>query len=126
MRDRHRASFRGHVRRRLAGRIGLWQTGNFNRWLGRVTTDQANFDRMHEWGAQQVVTHHLRNLVCSASLGADIFYNTLEIADLGFEKGQDTSPQYGQLALFTKCWKKGCFIFHAVRNYYPSRICFSA
>ena len=90
----------------LAGRIGLWQTGLFDHWLGRVTTDQANFDRMHEWGAQQVITHHLRNLVCSASMGADIFYNTLEIADLGFEKEQDTSAQYGQLTPFYEMLEK--------------------
>ena len=91
----------------VAGRMGVWQTGRFNRLLGRVTTDEANFDRMHEWGAQQVITHHLRKLVYSATMGADIFYNTLDISDLAFEMERDTSPQYAQLAPFYELLEKG-------------------
>lgn len=91
----------------LAARVGLWHTGRFDRWLGRATTDNANFDRMHEWGAQETITHHLRNLILSASLGADIFYNTLEIADLAFEMEEDTSPQYAQLSVFYRLLATG-------------------
>jgi outer membrane protein assembly factor BamB len=98
----------------LAGRVGLWQSGQFEHWLGRVTTDHANFDRMHEWGAQEVITHHLRNLVCSAANGADIFYNTLEIGDLAFEYEQDTSAQYEQLVPFYEMLAKG--IIHIPRR----------
>ena len=46
----------------LAGRIGLWLTGGFNRWACRVVTDNACFDRMWEWSSQQLQNHHLRHL----------------------------------------------------------------
>lgn len=61
----------------LAGRIGLWQSGSFNRWACRTVTDDANFNRMFEWGGQQIVTHHLRSLVSTAALGADIFLSDI-------------------------------------------------
>ncbi|MBL9212978.1 MAG: PQQ-binding-like beta-propeller repeat protein [Opitutaceae bacterium] len=61
----------------LAGRVGLWQSGAFNRWACRTVTDDANFNRMFEWGGQQIVHHHLRNLVSTAALGADIFLSDI-------------------------------------------------
>jgi lambda-carrageenase len=91
----------------LAGRIGLWQMGYFDHWLGRVTTDNVNSDRMFEWGGQQVINHHLRNLVSSASQGADVFYNTLDITDLSFETQKDTSVLYKQLVPFYEMIDKG-------------------
>lgn len=91
----------------LAGRIGLWQMGYFDHWLGRVTTDNVNSDRMFEWGGQQVINHHLRNLVSSASLGADVFYNTLDITDLSLETQKDTSVLYMQLVPFYEMINKG-------------------
>jgi lambda-carrageenase len=91
----------------LSGRVGLWQMGYFNRWLGRATTDNVNFDRMFEWGGHQLITHHFRNLVSSASFGADAFYNTLAITDLSFETQKDTSILYAQLVPFYKMLEKG-------------------
>lgn len=84
----------------LAGRIGLWQTGNFNHWACRMVTDNANFDRMFEWGGQQVITHHLRNLVSTASLGADIFINNIYAGD-------NTSKLFKQLIPFYEMLDKG-------------------
>jgi hypothetical protein len=91
----------------LAGRIGLWQMGYFDHWLGRVTTDNVNSDRMFEWGGQQVIHHHVRNLVSSASQGADVFYNTLDITDLSFGTQKDTSVLYKQLVPFYEMIDKG-------------------
>jgi hypothetical protein len=91
----------------LAGRIGLWQLGYFKHWLGRVTTDNSNFDRMFEWGGQQIINHHLRNLISSAALGADVFYNTLDITDLSFDTQKDTSVLYNQLVPFYEMVEKG-------------------
>ena len=67
----------------LAGRVGLWQTGNFNRWASRTVTDDANFNRMFEWGAQQILTHHLRTLVSTASMGADVFLSDIHAGVAG-------------------------------------------
>lgn len=67
----------------LAGRIGLWQTGSFNRWACRTVTDDANFNRMFEWGGQQILTHHLRTLVATASQGADIFLSDIHAGARG-------------------------------------------
>ena len=61
----------------LAGRVGLWQSGIFDRWACRAETDNACFDRMWEWSSQQVLSHHLRNLVSCASLGADVYFNSI-------------------------------------------------
>ncbi len=95
----------------LAGRLGLWQCGVFDRWACRAETDNACFDRMWEWSSQQVFSHHLRNLVSCASQGADIYFNavhqgpfspTLEKQLLPFydmiEKGVVFIPQRTQLA----------------------------
>jgi hypothetical protein len=62
----------------LMGRIGLWKTHSFDHWMGRMTTDNANFDRMFEWGAQEIFSHHFRNLVANASSGSDFFYNSFQ------------------------------------------------
>lgn len=62
----------------LAGRIGLWQAGAFHRWSCRIVTDNANFDRMWEYAGHQVLSHHFRQLVSTAALGADVFYNTIQ------------------------------------------------
>lgn len=80
----------------LSGRIGLWQTGVFDRWSCRVITDNANFDRMWEYGGQQVLSHHFRQLVSTATLGADVFYNTIQ-----------RGPLVPQLTLFYDMLEKG-------------------
>jgi lambda-carrageenase len=84
----------------LSGRIGLWQTGNFDRWACRMVTDNANFDRMFEWGGQQVIIHHLRNLVSTASMGADIFFNDIH-------GGSSRDAMYEQLIPFYQMVEKG-------------------
>ncbi|MBK7930947.1 MAG: PQQ-binding-like beta-propeller repeat protein [Bryobacterales bacterium] len=58
----------------LAGRVGLWLTGTFERWASRVVTDDACFDRMWEWSSQQVMSLHLRHLAGNAALGAETFF----------------------------------------------------
>lgn len=84
----------------LAGRIGLWQSGYFSHWACRVVTDNANFDRMFEWGAQQILTHHLRHLVSTASMGADRF-----LCDL--HGGAQTDALFEQLVPFYDMLEKG-------------------
>lgn len=84
----------------LSGRIGLWQTGSFDRWACRVVTDNANFDRMFEWGGQQVIVHHLRNLVSTASMGADVFFNDIHA-------GESRDALYQQLVPFYEMLEKG-------------------
>jgi hypothetical protein len=90
----------------LAGRVGLWQTGAFNHWSCRLVTDNANFDRMWEYAGQQVLSHHFRQLVSTAALGADVFYNTIPREPLGaqllpfydlIEKGIVHIPQRAEL-----------------------------
>lgn len=61
----------------LAGRVGLWQSGIFTHWACRTVTDDANFNRMFEWGGQQILSHHLRNLVSTAAMGADVFLSDI-------------------------------------------------
>jgi hypothetical protein len=87
----------------LAGRIGLWQAGAFNRWSCRIVTDNANFDRMWEYAGHQVLSHHLRQLVSTAALGADMFYNTIQ-----------KDPLAGQLLPFYDLLEKG--IIHIPRR----------
>ena len=55
----------------LSGRMGLWLTGHFDRISGRAVTDNANFSRFWEWGAQQNLSHLIRSMVLRTSLGAD-------------------------------------------------------
>lgn len=55
----------------LAGRVGVWSVGALDHWLSRNITDNLCFDRMWEWSAPQVLSHTLRHLVLTTSLGAD-------------------------------------------------------
>lgn len=57
----------------LSGRMGLWLTGVFDQVSGRAVTDNANFSRFWEWGAQQKQSHLVRSMALRASLGADMF-----------------------------------------------------
>jgi hypothetical protein len=84
----------------LAGRIGLWQTNCFTHWACRTVTDNANFDRMFEWGAQQIITHHFRNLVSTASMGADMFFSDIH-------GGEQTAGMFAQLVPFYEMLEKG-------------------
>lgn len=70
----------------LAGRVGLWQAGYFTHWACRTVTDDANFNRMFEWGGQQILTHHLRNLVSTATMGADIYLSDIHAGVRGVQK----------------------------------------
>ena len=69
----------------LAGRVGLWQAGYFSHWACRTVTDDANFNRMFEWGGQQILTHHLRNLVSTAAMGADIYLSDIHAGVRGVQ-----------------------------------------
>ena len=84
----------------LTGRIGLWLTGSFNQWSCRMVTDNVNFDRMWEWAGHQVVHHHLRHLISRASLGADVFFNSIH-------QGPFSSAIYTQLVPFYDMLEKG-------------------
>lgn len=84
----------------LTGRIGLWLAGSFNQWSCRMVTDNANFDRMWEWAGHQVVHHHLRHLISRASLGADVFFNSIH-------QGPFSSAIYTQLVPFYDMLEKG-------------------
>ncbi|MBM3854645.1 MAG: hypothetical protein FJ399_16090, partial [Verrucomicrobia bacterium] len=70
----------------LAGRVGLWQAGYFTHWACRTVTDDANFNRMFEWGGQQILSHHLRGLVATASLGADMFLSDIHAGLRGVQR----------------------------------------
>jgi hypothetical protein len=84
----------------LSGRVGLWQTDCFDRWACRIVTDNSNFDRVWEWGGQQVITHHLRNLVSNASMGADLFFTDIHAGD-------DAEKLHRQLIPFYQMLEKG-------------------
>jgi len=84
----------------LAGRIGLWVTGSFDRWACRMVTDNANFDRMWEWAGQQLPNHHLRHLVSRASLGSDLFFNSIH-------QGPFTESVYEKIIPFYEMVEKG-------------------
>lgn len=63
----------------LSGRMGLWLCGYFDRISGRAVTDNANFSRFWEWGAQQNLSHLMRSMVLRTSLGADtLLVNTYQ------------------------------------------------
>ena len=81
----------------LAGRIGLWLTGNFNRWACRVVTDDACFDRMWEWASQQVMTLHLRHLIAHAALGADVFFIDVYQGPFSHDLDRQFQPFYDML-----------------------------
>ncbi len=73
----------------LSGRQGLWLTGVFDQLSARAVTDNANFGRFWEWGAQQKQTHLIRSLALRASLGADLFLVNIHQGDR-----RDMSPFY--------------------------------
>ncbi len=92
----------------LMGRIGLWKTHCFDHWMGRMTTDNANFDRMFEWGAQEIFSHHFRNLVANASSGSDFFYNSFQKTITNNENAElVTMSLSDQLIPFFKMIEKG-------------------
>jgi len=84
----------------LAGRLGLWQSGVFDHWASRVETDNACFNRSWEWSSQQVLSHHLRNLISCASLGSDIYFNSIH-------QGPFSPTLETQLHLFYEMLEKG-------------------
>lgn len=84
----------------LAGRVGLWQAGAFDSWATRVVTDEANWDRMWEWGGQQVPVHHLRHLVSRAALGSDVFM-------IDVHQGPFTAAVYAKLRPFYDLIERG-------------------
>ncbi len=81
----------------LAGRVGLWLCGSFNQWSCRMVTDNANFDRMWEWAGHQVISHHLRHLASRASLGSDVFFNSIHQGPLSDELYEQLVPFYDML-----------------------------
>ncbi len=81
----------------LAGRIGLWQTGMFDRWACRAETDNSCFDRMWEWSSQQVFSHHLRNLVSCAALGSDVYFNGIHQGPFSADLETQLFPFYDML-----------------------------
>jgi len=84
----------------LAGRLGLWQSGVFDRWACRAETDNACFGRAFEWSSQQVFSHHLRNLVSCAAQGSDVYFN-------GIHQGPFSAALETQLFLFYDLLEKG-------------------
>jgi lambda-carrageenase len=81
----------------LAGRVGLWMTGSFDKWAARAVTDNACFDRMWEWSSQQVMSHYLRKMAMRASLGAEIYL--IDIHQARFESAlrEQLVPFYDML-----------------------------
>ncbi|QUI22241.1 hypothetical protein HZI73_08000 [Vallitalea pronyensis] len=61
----------------VAGRVGLWMTGAFDDWGGRLIEDNASYARQFEWSAQKTQSTYIRNLVYNLSLGATYFQNGL-------------------------------------------------
>lgn len=57
----------------LAGKTGLWLTQTFRHTAGRAVTDNANYNRLWEWGQTQHLSHFIRTLSLSRLLGADYF-----------------------------------------------------
>ena len=89
----------------LAGTVGLWLAGSFDRVSARAVTDNANFCRFWEWSSQQLHSHLLRAMVLRASLGADRFLmnsyqgdpNQLSVLYKMLDKGIVAIPQRDQL-----------------------------
>ncbi|MCL4402808.1 MAG: hypothetical protein M1436_09130 [Acidobacteria bacterium] len=81
----------------LSGRVGLWLTGNFSRWASRVVTDDACFDRMWEWSSQQVMSNHVRHLISNASLGAEVFFNSVNQGPFSRDLERQFAPFYDML-----------------------------
>jgi hypothetical protein len=55
---------------------------------------------MVEWGGQQFITHHLRILASTASMGAKVFFNNIHA-------GPYTDTLYTQLNTFYDMLEKG-------------------
>lgn len=87
----------------LMARIGLWRRGIFDRWAARIVTDNANFDRMWEWGGQQILSHHIRHMVSRAALGARVF-----VVDI--HQGPFTESLYPQLDVVYQMMQKGILL----------------
>ena len=81
----------------LAGRVGLWQAGRFDAWSCRMVTDDANWERMYEYGGQQVPSHHLRHLASEAALGADLFLVDVHQGPFTERVAQQLIPFYDML-----------------------------
>jgi lambda-carrageenase len=84
----------------LSGRIGLWKEGYINQWSCRMVTDNVNFDRLFEWGGQQVPVHHFRHLVSRGFLGATVFINNLH-------QGENFPAVYNKIIPFYDMLDKG-------------------
>lgn len=56
-----------------AGRLGIWMSGMFNYVGGRAVTDNANYNRLWEWGQTKHLSHFIRKLSLNRMLGADYF-----------------------------------------------------
>lgn len=81
----------------LAGRLGLWQTGAFDHWACRAETDNACFNRSWEWSSQQVLSHLFRNLVSCASMGSDIYFNSIHQGPFSEQLEKQLMPFYEML-----------------------------
>lgn len=81
----------------LAGRLGLWQTGVFDHWACRAETDNACFNRSWEWSSQQVFSHLFRNLVSCASMGSDIYFNSIHQGPFSEQLEKQLFPFYEML-----------------------------
>lgn len=87
----------------LAGRVGLWATGSFDRWLSRSIMDNACFNRWWEWSSPQVLSHYLRHLALTVTLGSD------QLA-VGILQGPLSKPLGRQLRPFYEMLEKGVLV----------------
>lgn len=81
----------------LSGRVGLWTSGCFDSWVCRTETDNANFDRMQEWGGHQVINHHLRHMMSRAMHGAETFIVTIHNGPFADKLRRQMLPFYNML-----------------------------
>ncbi|MGB0373156.1 MAG: hypothetical protein ACPGN3_17645 [Opitutales bacterium] len=65
----------------LAGRIGLWASGSFDRWGTRTTRDNTSFDRSREIAAQIVPNHFLRHMIYRLAYGARFSHSSYTDSD---------------------------------------------
>ncbi len=69
----------------LAGRVGLWLSGQVDRWGCRMVADCFSFNRGWEWEYPLVGHPHLRYLTAHTALGASVFM---------IKVGQDAGPSH--------------------------------